>query len=151
MTYGEGWYHEVWCQHKRDNHMNSMDASKRIADEYMMHRIAGVDSIYKFLAFNLEDGRSDHVVYDNYQDAVRHQHGNENNRLYIRMMAPTMNACEAFVMLKTARGAHAHGLRLADPAHKQGGRSVIRRVSIEDMLAAASGMPTNLRFGNRRN
>lgn len=150
--YGSGWYHQVWCQHKADNHQGNMDISKLIADEYMMHRVAGVETMGKFLAFDLQDGSSDHTLYETHRDAVRHQGaGNENRRLYIRMMAPSMNACEAYVMLKTARSAYSHGLRLADPEHKQGGRSVIRRVSIEDTLAAANGMPTNLRFGNRRN
>lgn len=148
--YGVGYRHEIWCQHKKDNHGNSMDATKRIADEYMMHRVAGVDTMKKFIACRLEDGVSDHVLYDNHGDAVRHQHGNENQFLYIRMMAPSMNPCEAYVMLKTARAAYSQGLRMKDPDHKRGGFSVIRRVSIEDMVALSNGMPTNLRFRNGR-
>jgi hypothetical protein len=148
-NYGRGYRHEVWCQHKADNHGGSMDVSKLIAGEYMMHRVAGVETMGKFLAFDLQDGSSDHTLYDTYRDAVRHQHHNENRRLYIRMMAPSMSPCEAYVMLKTARGAHDNGLRLADPDHRRGGRSIIHRVSIEDALAASNGMPTNLRFSRR--
>jgi hypothetical protein len=37
-------------------------------------------------------------------------------------------------------------MRLADPEHRTGGLDVIKRVSIEDMLAAAEGIPTNLTF-----
>lgn len=152
--YGKGWYHEVWCQHKKDNHMQSMDASKRIADEYMMHRAAsvaaGIDAMGKFIACALEDGTSDHVLYNTHDDAVKHQGHNSDRRVYIRLMAPTMNACEAFVMLKTARAAYNNGLRLTDPGKKRGSRAIIRRVSIEDALAASNGMPTNLRFDNGR-
>jgi len=140
--------HEIWCQYKLNNHEGYADAAKRIRDEYLLHRVAGgFDVMGKWIACNLQDGTSDHVLYDSKRDAVLHQHGySENYYTYIKLVAPTMNACEAYVMLRIARVAYNNGMRLADSDHKTGGMSIIHRVSIEDQLAVARGMPTNLRF-----
>src|SRR6266850_2689201 len=105
-TYGVGFYHEPWCQAKRTDHDGHMDASKRVRDEYLLHRLAASDAmenVGKWIACRLDDGSSDHILYDTRSDAVRHHRNNANFYTYIKMVAPSMNACEAYVMLKIAR------------------------------------------------
>lgn len=134
--------HEPWCQQKLMGHS---DAAKRLADTYNLHRIgAGYDAIGKWIAAALADGRTDDVLYDDKQAAVRHQHHNEDYYTFVKIGPQSMNACEAEVMMKTARSLYDKGLRLADPDHKRGGLDLIKRVSVEDQLAQASGRNTNL-------
>lgn len=134
--------HAMWCQQKAFAHS---DAAKRIADEYNLHRIAiGIDAVGKWIACSLADGRSDHTLYDSRRDAVAHMHHNEHLFTFIKINPSSMNACEAEVMLKTARTLYDKGLRLSDPDDAHGGRDVIKRVSVEDQLAQSRGRNINL-------
>jgi hypothetical protein len=134
--------HERWCQSQDHD-----DAAKRLSDTYNLHRIGASDyAIGKWFAASLSEGRSDDVLYDSKRDAVRGQKHNEQYYTFIKIIPTGMNECEAAVMLKMARKLYDNGMRLADPEHRTGGLDVIKRVSIEDMLAAAEGMPTNLTF-----
>lgn len=134
--------HEPWCQAKLMGHE---DAAKRIADEYNLHRIGDeYGSIGKWIACALHDGRSDGVLYDSKPDAIRHQHHNEQWYTFIKINPHSMNACEAAVMLKTARNLYDAGLRLADPDDRHGGKEVIKRLTVEDQKAQAVGRNTNL-------
>lgn len=134
--------HQPWCQHKAFGHE---DAAKRIADQYNLHRIgAEYDSIGRWIAARLTDGTSDGVLYDTKADAVRHQHHDENYYTFIRINPTSMNACEAAVMLKTARTLYDNGLRLADPNDVTGGKDVIRRSTVEDQLNQSVGRNSNL-------
>jgi hypothetical protein len=121
------------------------DAAQRIADTYALHRLgAGYGAIGKWFAAALHDGRSDNVLYDTKQEAVRFQHHNEQYFTFIKINPHTMNACEAAVMLKTARFAANHGMRLADPQSKTGGKDLIKRLTVEDQRAQSVGRNTNL-------
>lgn len=137
--------HAQWCRNKSGNHE---DAAKRIADQYMLHRLAadalGINNVGKFFAAALNDGTSDGVLYDSKRDAVRHQKHNEQFYTYIKIGLWSMNACEAAVMLRTARMVYDKGLRMADPDSRGGGREVIQRSSIEDVLALSRGRVRNI-------
>lgn len=104
------------------------DAAKRFADNVNMHYQAiGWDAVGKFIALNLADGSSDHVLYDTHRDAVRHQHNNEMNYHFVKIIPTAMTVCEAQILLDVSRKAHDAGFRLTDPDHKQGGRTLIMR------------------------
>lgn len=141
--------HEAWCTQKVMGHS---DAAKRVCDEYNLHRLAlGYDAIGKWFACALADGQSDHVAYDSKLMAVRHQHHNEMNFTFIKIGPPTMNVCEAEVMLKTARSLHDKGMRLTDPDDAHGGRDVIKRSTVEDQMAQANGYSQNIIIPGRMN
>jgi hypothetical protein len=136
--------HKPWCPMKAFGHT---DAAKRVHDTYNLHRLAiGNDAIGKWFASALDDGRSDNVLYDSKLDCILHQHHNERYYTFIKIVPPSMNICEAEVMLKTARQLYDNGMRMADPDHPKGGREVIKRVSIEDQLAQSKGHSINLRM-----
>lgn len=134
--------HEAWCKQKVMGHS---DAAKRLTDQYNLHRMAvGEAAIGKWISAALADGRSDGVLYDDKQNAVSHQHHNEQYYTFVRIGPQSMAECEAEVMLKTARTLYDNGLRLADPQHKRGGLDVIKRLSVEDQLNQSRGRNTNL-------
>lgn len=135
--------HEPWCRTKALPHS---DAAKRVADYYNLHYVAlgGWDAVGKWIACALNDGSSDGVLYDNRRDAVRHQHHNEDWFTFIKIVPHSMRVCEAEVMLKTARSLADKGLKMSDPDDAKGGRDVIKRSTVEDQLAQASGRNTNL-------
>lgn len=134
--------HESWCQHKAFGHS---DAAKRLCDTYNLHRIAGgLYAVRKWFAVALADGRSDDVLYDDKQSAVRHQHHNENYYAFICIAPCGMKECEAEVVLTNHRMLYDAGFRLADPDHRSGGKEVIKRLAVEDQLAQTRGRNTNL-------
>jgi len=134
--------HEPWC---RQNAFGHTDAAKRLSDSYNLHRVVlGYDAIGKWISAALADGRGDDTLYDSKQHAVSHQHHNEQYYTFVKIGPSSMNACEAEVMLKTARSLYDKGLRLADPDHARGGLDVIKRLSVEDQLAQSNGRNTNL-------
>lgn len=129
------------------------DAARRVADEYNMHRIANpYGSIRKWCAFRLEDGTSDHVLYDSKSDCIRHQHNDESRMMFVCIAPATMSACDAEILLAMHRRMYENGVRLVDPDDRRGGRDVIRRAAREDMKAQLRTIrsrgavaPTNLR------
>lgn len=134
--------HIAPCPFKAFSHS---DAAKRLSDTYRLHRIAlGFDANRKWFAVSLADGRGDNVLYDTKLECVTHQHHNESNYAFIRIMAPDMNVCEAEVMLATVRRLTDAGFRMADPDHRSGGMEPIKRLTMEDQIAAMRGRATNL-------
>lgn len=134
--------HQSWCRQKALGHS---DAAKRLADTYNLHRMAlDLDAVGKWFAVSLAEGRSDNVLYDSKVDCVRHQHHNESLYAFIKIAPPTMDACEAEVMLRTNRSLYDNGMRMADPDHKHGGPDVIKRLTVEDQLAQSLGINTGL-------
>lgn len=104
------------------------DAAKRMADNINMHYQAiGWDAVGKFCAISLQDGSSDNTLYETHADAVRHQHNNEMNYHFVKIVPMMMDACEAEILLGVSRKAHQAGFRLIDPDHKKGGRTLIMR------------------------
>lgn len=134
--------HQPWCQLKGWVHT---DAAKRMTDEYNLHRVAaGYDAIGKWIACALQDGTSDHVLYDDKLSAVTHQRHNESRYVFIKINPSSSNPCEMEVMLRTSRRLYDAGMRMTDPDHKHGGPSVIRRLMVEDELNFMRGAVTNL-------
>lgn len=111
------------------------DPAKRISDATLLHWVAGKwDTVGKWMAFKLQDGRSDNVLYDNKRDAVRHQ-SDEFLCMYVKLAPGGMNVCEAEAMLKFTRQAYNNGFRLPDPDARSGGPDLIPRVGMEKVKA----------------
>jgi hypothetical protein len=124
---------------------NHSDTAKRIADTYNLHRVAkGYDAIGCWIVCALQDGSSDQTLYDSKQDAIKHQHNNENYYVFIQIVPASMTICDAEIMLKVARQMYSKGWRLSDGDSR---RELIRRLSREDQVAISNGVVTNLRIG----
>jgi hypothetical protein len=93
----------------------------------MHYQAIGWDAIGKFCAIALQDGSSDHVLYDHRKDAVRHQHHNEQWYCFVKIVPLAMTTCEAQIFLDFHRSAYDAGFRLVDPEHPRGGRELIVR------------------------
>lgn len=151
MMYGE-WLVNTYFQHQmrcpienRTPFGGHSDAAKRISDIYNLHRLADpYGNIGSWFASALTDGESDMVLYDSKQDAVKHQHHNENYYTYMQIVPSMMTPCEAEVMLKIARMAYDKGFRVTDGMSK---RDLIRRLGWEDQVALSKGIATNVRIG----
>jgi hypothetical protein len=118
--------HDAGCRYARESDGGHSDASRRVADEYNLHRVAGGEAtIGRWISCALSDGRSDHTLYDSKADAELHQHGNETRYLYLPIKAMSMSVCSAATLLRTAR-------MLYDLAnHQTGDRVVIPRLTNE--------------------
>jgi hypothetical protein len=82
----------------------------------------------RFLAFVLADGSSDNTVYDTRQDAIDHQHGDQNQYAYflIPLARPGVPDCD--VLLWYARKCYDRGYR---PAGAHAGAGLILPASVE--------------------
>lgn len=136
--------HQSYCPQKAFGHS---DAAKRLSDTYNLHRIgAGYGAIRKWIAVALIDGRSDDVLYDSKAECVRHQRHMEQYYAFVCIAPSDMKVCDAEIVLATNRRLYDAGLRMADPDHKSGGPDVIKRLTVEDQLAAMRGRTRNLIF-----
>ena len=115
------------------------DAAKRVSDGVNLHMLASDagwawDNVKgRFMAFRLENGATDGVLYDSKRDAVRHQ-SDEMLCMYIKLHGGAMTVCEAEIMLKIHRQAYSNGFRLTDPDAKNGGRDIIPRMATDKAL-----------------
>lgn len=124
------------------------DAAKRVHDNYHLHRTADYfASLGKWIAVALQDGSSDGVLYDSKQDAITHQHHNEQWYAYIQITPANMTVCSAEIFLGVTRRLYDKGFRMVDPDHRGGGRELIKRASFEDQVSLLRGKPTNLSIG----
>lgn len=124
--------HSIQCQ-KYGWQGEHSDAAKRLKDEYALHRLADpIGHIGRWFAVALQDGTSDHVLYDTRRDAVIHQHHNEMYYAYIQIVPSTMTMCDTEAFLAGVRKMYDKGIRLTDPDHRAGGREVITRATLED-------------------
>jgi len=98
----------------------------------------GWDSVGRFMAFRLDNGSSDKVLYPAKKAAVRHN--DEFRHCFIRLHPGGMTACEAQIMLAFHRKAYDAGFRLADPEHAHGGRDLIPRIGAEKIAAQIQGL-----------
>ena len=116
--------HEESCPRRGFGHS---DAAKRISDAINLHIAAiGWQAAGKVMAFGLADGGSDGVLYDTYEAAVRHQHGNEQRFFYLRVAAAGMPVCHAEAVFSTWRKMAGAGFRT------DAGRVPIPRLTRED-------------------
>lgn len=93
--------------------------------------VLGLAAFRRWVAIRLQDGGSDHVLYDERIDAVEHQL-HEQLCAYVRIPPTGLKVCGAEAFLTFHRKAYAGGMRLVDPEHKQGGRQVIPRLTNQD-------------------
>jgi|SRR5215831_3916079 len=114
--------HDVGCDFARPvdengNQLEHSDAAKRVADAYMLHRVADKEnSPGQWFAVRLDDGSSDHTLYETRADCIRHQRGNALWFAYIQVQLCGMNICQAESVLYFHRKAYkANGELLADP------------------------------------
>ncbi len=92
------------------------DAAKKCAENINMHYQAiGWDAVGKFCAIALQDGSSDHVLYDTRKDAILHQHHNEQWYCFVKIIPELMGICDAQIFLDFHRKAYDNGFRLVDP------------------------------------
>lgn len=93
----------------------------------------------KWLAFKLEDGTSDGVLYDTKREAVRHQHGNEQWYAFFpfRNCLGGTNAREMAIFLLWNRDAYNNGMRMPDPDDVHGGRDVLMTAARGDQYRQA--------------
>jgi hypothetical protein len=148
--------HDISCRRKAFNHS---DAAKRVSDEYNLHKLADpYGCIGKWIAITLHDGSSDHTLYDRKQQAVQHQHHNEQWYAFIQIKPVTMSTCEAETYLTVMRRVYDAGLRMADPDNVTGGKEVIRRLTREDQRSqlqtirtGGRSKPSNLTTNPNRN
>jgi len=136
--------HDSWCPQTAFGHD---DAAKRVCDSYNLHRLAhDLGAVGKWIACALTDGKGGNTLYDSKRDAVRHQGHNEMYFTFVKIGPQSMTICEAAVMLKVARATHDRGIRLADPDDANGGKDVIKRLTVEDQRNQSIGLNTNLRM-----
>lgn len=116
------------------------DAAMRITDVINERRSnCNWDELQsKCMAFKLEDGTGDGILYDNKRDAVRHQHGNEKQYVYIyfRNLAGGANAREIAIHLAFVRKAYQAGMNLVDPDDQFGGKEPILTTGVADRIAS---------------
>jgi hypothetical protein len=138
--------HQLRCPVENRTPLNlHSDAAKRVSDTYLMHRSADpYGCIGKWIACALQDGSSDNTLYDSKQDAIRHQHHNENWYTFIQIVPSMMTECEAEVMLKVARMIYDKGGRMSDGFNRH---DLIKRLGWEDQLALSEGHVTNVQYG----
>lgn len=110
------------------------DAAKRVCDGVNLHMLANDagwawdNGVGHWMAFKLEDGSTDGVLYDNKQAAVRHQ-SDEFQCMYLRLHMGGMNICEAEIMLSLHRKAYKESFRwYPDRDSRHGGLSIIPRI-----------------------
>lgn len=131
------------------------DQAKRMSDEVNLHRCAiGDCAIGKWMGFALQDGETDHTLYDSKPDAVRHAHHNEQRMIFIQINPSGLPVCDAEVLISVHRKMYDAGVRLTDRDHPHGGRQIIPRLAVEDQRAQIASIlsggilpPTNLIFG----
>lgn len=104
------------------------DAGKRASDIINLHlAFTPFEQLQsKWMAFRLQDGSSDGVLYDSKRDAVRHQL-DEFLCFYVpfRHLAAGSKPHEMEVFIKFNRDAYDHGFRLPDPDEESGGPDLI--------------------------
>lgn len=130
------------------------DAGKRVSAEYNMHRVADPHgSIGKWFAVKLTDGSTDHVLYDNRAECIRHQHHNEQYYAYVQIGPWQMSPMDAQTFMRKHREMYSAGIRLVDPDATGGGKSIIKRLTKYDEARQHRSMiigdvtPSNISFG----
>lgn len=121
------------------------DAAKRIWETYNLHRLADpIGNIGHWFACAIADGTTDNILYATKQDAIRHQHHNEEYYAYVQIVPTQMGICDAELFLSGVRKTYEARKSLMNRDHPKGGMEPISRLSVEDQLAQVFGKPTNL-------
>jgi hypothetical protein len=123
--------HEGLCKHNLKICSQCViitDAARRMAD-IINERVAFTNSWEArncWLAFRLDDGSSDKVLYDSKIDAIRHCSDEKYFAFWCFRNAPGgINARDAQIYLDLHRHAYDNGGHLADPDAKAGGPDIM--------------------------
>lgn len=125
------------------------DAGKRIADTFIMHRLADpIGNIGKFFAVRLQDGTTNNVLYPS-MDAARRdigQRDDENRWMYVQIVPSSLPPSDAAILLRAQRKMYDAGIRVSS----MNGRVMIPRVAREDHIAQLRSIfkgtpPTNVK------
>jgi hypothetical protein len=133
--------HVAGCRWRLTGHT---DPAKRVSDAVNNHaRAVGLGISWetvqgKYMAFSLNDGRSNGELYDRMGDAVRHT--DEMTHFYLRLRAEGMEVCEAELMLMLHRKGRNAGFPQSDPDRKDGGPQIIPRLGTEDVMTQLRGL-----------
>lgn len=111
---------------------NHSDAAKRISDAANLAWVFGGwdGTVGRWMAFKLEDGSTDHAIYDTKRDAIRHV-SDELTYAFFKLHPMGMSVCESEIMLQFTRDAVKRGFRLVDPDAQNGGPDLIPRIGSE--------------------
>lgn len=128
-----------------------LDAAKRIADTYMLHRIADpIGNLGQFFAARLSDGTTNNNMYPSMAAARADlsRHDDENRWMYIQIVPSNLSVRDASILLATNRKLHDAGFRVSDTD----GRTMIPRIGREDHMAQLRSVfkgtpPRNVRYG----
>jgi hypothetical protein len=133
--------HVAGCRWRLTGHS---DPAKRVSDAVNNHaRAVGLGISWetvqgRFMAFSLNDGRSDGNLYDNMAAAVRHT--DEMTHFYLQLRAEGMEVCEAELMLTFHRKGRSAGFPQADPDRKDGGPQIIPRLGTSELMSQLTGL-----------
>ena len=129
--------HEPSCPLQRRDHS---DAAKACSDAVNLHVSAlGFDAMGKWVAVSLATGKSDGVLYDLKRDAIRHQL-HEQVCAYVCIPPTGMNVCDAENYMALHRRLYKAGMGIIDPDAKNGGKSVIPRLTREHQMRQMSAL-----------
>jgi hypothetical protein len=114
-----------------------LECGKRMSDVLNLHlNFHDRDELlHKWVAFKLQDGSSDGVLYDSKRDAVRHQFS-EFHCAYIsfRNLGGGTNPKDCAIFLQFTRDAYDAGMRLPDPDDASGGPDAIVTTGQRDWI-----------------
>lgn len=91
---------------KKETLQQNTDAAQRIVDAVNVALIANKDvftNVDKWMAFKLEDGKTNHVIYDSKQDAVKDKKGRSKDYCYIKLDPTGITLKHAMHFLKINR------------------------------------------------
>jgi hypothetical protein len=113
-----------------------MDEARRIADTTVLAwTVYGWDGfVGKWMAFALQTGHSDQVVYPSKLAAIQHSL-NEKHYMYLNMHPNGMSVCEAHIMLTLHRRARSRDIATPSLHLPNGGRDLIPRITTEGIHA----------------
>jgi hypothetical protein len=118
------------------------DAARHASDAVNLHWSAlQWGAVKRWVAVRLSDGKSDGTLYDTKRDAIRHQL-HEQQCAYVCIPPGGMNACQAESMLSFSRRAYDAGMRLPDPDARDGGGSLIPRLTRRDQTRQIARLAT---------
>lgn len=119
------------------------EAARRVSAAVTMHSMVP-DSVGKYTAFSLADGRSPdgNTLYDFYRDAVRHVSLKPGHHAIVKIPVDGMPVQDAEKWLRLMRKIHDAGFRLTDPDTP----APIMPLTDEALKKSLSN-PLNVRFG----
>lgn len=126
-----------------------LDAAKRFADIYNMHKAAGTKRGWIAVAY--ADGRGGFTVYDSRAAAVSDCWPYEDRFFYCQLTQPSMTVCAAASVLRYRRVMA--GIEKPDRDRPGGGLEVIPRLATEDQEAQIRAVRTRrgyLALGRRK-